>query len=321
MRLPEYLSPSSLSKWERDQEEYYKHYLSDNRMPRSKQTEAMSVGSAFDSVVKSYLHIAIYGNEGEFSKEELFEKQVEPHNRDFAWEAGEICFEAYKKTGALSDLLTLLHKSDIQPQFESTIKREVKGVTLLGKPDIFFSIEERLVIYDWKVNGYCSKKGMIPSRGYIMIRDSWDSKDHKESRGNNCPHKDSHPMMVNGIMVNVGEKMETINAKWALQLSVYAWLLNEPIGGDFLIGIDQLACRNGKIRVAKHRNYVGADFQLNAFYRFLNLWEIIHSDHIFRDLDISESAARCELLDIVNNNNNNSNNNTWFKEACSGRKW
>ena len=168
-------------------------------------------------------------------------------------------------------------------------------MTFLGKPDVFFSIDGVVVILDWKVNGYCSIRGFSPLKGYSKIRDGWDS---PPSRSNNNTHKDCIIDLWNGMEINVASGFEDIKPDWAMQCSIYAWLMGVEVGGDFIIMIDQLACRGGKIRVAEHRNRVGEAHQKQIFNIANDLWEIVNSDWIFRNMGYEESKGRCEILDM-----------------------
>ena len=137
MRIPKYLSPSSLGTWEADQEEFYLRYLADKRPPRMPQTQPMSIGSAFDAYVKSYYHKVLFNTvDPEFEFDTIFINQVEEHNRDWALVAGKYAFDAYQTSGALADLLNELQKSQSDPRFEFTLQDEFMGVPLLGKPDL-----------------------------------------------------------------------------------------------------------------------------------------------------------------------------------------
>ena len=55
MRKPTYLSFSSMTLHEKDQDEFYLKYLCENRPGRLPQTGPMCVGSSFDAYVKSAL--------------------------------------------------------------------------------------------------------------------------------------------------------------------------------------------------------------------------------------------------------------------------
>lgn len=319
MRVPTYLSPTSIAKWETSVEEFYLYYLTDNRPPREPQTQPMSIGSAFDAFVKSYLHEKLFGqthkDSNRFGRKALFEAQVEPQHRSWAWTNGAYVFEMYKKSGALLDLLTDLNAAQESPRFEFEVTGVVNGyregvsrsfgvagpgtdgsepsgrLTLLGKPDVaYVNKAGRHVILDWKVNGYCSRYSVSPMQGYVRVRGS-----DGRTQGH---HARCSPFELDGITINIAAKLEDFNKDWARQLAIYAWLMEEPIGGDFVIAVDQLVCKpSGPTRVAEHRCRIGIDFQQRMFDKALEIWEIVHSDHIFRNLTLEESKGRCALLD------------------------
>ena len=306
MKQIQYLSPTSIQMFYARNEEFYLQYLAMDRPAREPQTPPMSIGSAFDAYAKSWLHAALFGagKDPRFELRTLFEAQVEPQHRTWAWEHGRYAFNIYQQSGALSDLLLELQGAIGEPKFEFEVKGVIsgyrdgvtmtrEGITLLGKPDVFFI--NRLgahVILDWKVNGYCSVYGVSPMKGYVRLRDMGQ---------NMGQHKDAHLISYNGVMINAAESLEWLNEDWATQLSIYGWLCGEEIGSDFIVAIDQLACRpNGaypKIWVAEHRLKVSPDFQWKAFARAQHVWEVSHSDHFFRGLSLEDSKARCSLLD------------------------
>ena len=303
MRIPRYLSPTSLMKWEESQEEFYLQYLADQRPPRFKQTEPMAVGSAFDAHIKSYFHDVLFNTKDpRFEFTTIFEDQVEEHNRDWALVAGKYCFDCYKTSGALADLLVELQQSQSEPKFEFVVEGEINRVPLLGKPDVWYVHKQgRQIILDWKVNGFCSKYPKSPNRGYVRCRDGWDG---VQSKSHNTMHKDCTPMRVDGVVININEYLETIEKSWGLQLCTYAWLMGAKVGGEFICALDQLACSpdvdpdRPKIRIAEHRLHVGKEFQGECVQRYTELWSIINSNHIFRDMSFEESAARCAMLDV-----------------------
>ena len=268
----------------------------------------MSVGAAFDTYVKSHLHQFIYGNTGkddQFDLQKLFENQVEPQNRDFAWSIGEHCFKCYKHSGALADLILALADAKTSPRFEFSIEAELQGVPLLGKPDVWFvNKDNHPVILDWKVNGACSTRPVSPTKGYVNVRDGWDYKTAKPSRNVNDKHKDAIVMLRHGMRVNVAQTLEQCSEDWAIQLSTYAWLMGASIGADFVVALDQLACAPSTtgpmaplVRVAEHRVTIAEAFQHGVMNRYKALWEIIKSGHIFRSLDASASLRRQMMLD------------------------
>jgi hypothetical protein len=302
-RKPTYLSPTSMALWRQNPDEFYMKYLAEKKPPKIPQNQAMSIGSSFDAYVKSYLYEKIFGkgNNPKFDLRALFEAQVEPHNRDWAWKNGEICFKAYESSGSLSDLVTELEGSIGDPRFETEVfgtvngyregvTLQIGGVPFLGKPDVYFINKKGArVILDWKVNGYCSKWGSSPVPGYIKCREY-----------NKIPdcHKDAIPAIFKGIVINLAHFLEDVNGEWADQLSVYSWLCGEDIGSDFIAAIDQLCWRNGNCRVAQHRARIHSDYQFKIFANAQKLWDIIQSNWIFRELSESESAERCRLLEL-----------------------
>jgi hypothetical protein len=346
MKTIQYLSPSSISKFYKEPREFYLNYLSENRPERFPQTKPMSIGSAFDAYVKSYLHEALFGKGNpEYELSSLFEKQVEAHNRDWAWDAGKYAFDCYKLSGALADLMTLLSTATNDPRFEFEIRGTVGGVevmvvddtnnqtpcvekaipeepmsnvtidestgecytapgplVLLGKPDVHFKNKEGFdVILDWKVNGFCGNSNTSPKPGYLKLRDGWLG---VQSKSHNKGHKDAFPMYHNGALININKKLEEVDQDWANQLSIYGWLLGLPVGSDFIVAIDQLACGPDpsgypKIRIAEHRTTVSKKHQEELLAKAQHVWEVVHSDHIFRDVDKELSIKQCVSLDGV----------------------
>lgn len=315
MRTPKYLSPSGLKTFEKNREEFYLKYLADNRPERLAQTEPMSVGSAFDAYVKSYLHNALFGHYGPdnaYERDAIFETQVEPQNRDFAARAGQHVFEMYSRCGALADMMLELNKASGEPRFEFSIEgvvaADIGDIPLLGKPDIFFMNDQGArVIWDWKVNGYCSNSPTSPTKGYTKCRDTWDSlKTRKRSSRNNgdC-HKDCILQDHLGIKINAAQRMEECNSEWADQLSTYGWLLGEEVGSEQLIvGIDQIV-GSGKdmvsgvpfLRVANHRTFVSSEYQFLLLDRLNYAWTAITTGHLFGNLSREENDAKIKKLD------------------------
>jgi len=310
MREVKYLSPTSLALFESNPTEFYLKYLAEHRPPRLPQTEAMSVGAAFDAFVKNYLVYALHGKvEARFEIEAIFEEQVEPHNRDFAFDAGEYCFDCYRQSGALANLMLELQQAEGEPQFEFKIEQRVglgnvvDGIPLLGKPDIYFRKPEGArVIYDWKVNGYCSKSPVSPAAGYVMCRDSWNPETLAHSRSHGQQHKRASLMNVGGIMINIADGLETVKKDWATQLAIYMWILGEEVGTRAIVGIDQLCCAptSGSyplIRVATHRCRVGEEFQRELEARIVECWNAVCTGWVFRNMTREENDDRCRILD------------------------
>lgn len=305
MRKLEYLSPTSIAVFKQSVQDFYLRYLSENRPIRDKQTQPMSIGSAFDAYVKSWIHEALFGkgNDPRFDLVTLFEAQVEKHHREWAWDNGRFAFDAYKQSGALADLMLELEQAIGTPRFEIEVRgivnghregvtRSMSGVTFLGKPDVSFNNKGgNNITLDFKVNGYCSKHAISPMPGYLRIRGA-------EYSG---PHKNCIPVMHNGMWINRDDRLENLKEDWATQLAIYGWLCGNEIGSDFITAIDQLVCkpsgRYPSIRIAEHRLRISADYQWEIFVLAQQIWDIIQSGHIFRNMTLEQSENRCRVLD------------------------
>jgi hypothetical protein len=298
MRRPQYLSPTALMQWRNDKDKYYMKYLCETKLPREPQTQPMSVGSSFDAFVKSYLYKELIGkNDPRFEFDNLFTSQVEPHNRDLAKIHGEYTFVLYKKSGALADLMREMEKCIGEPRFELSVESELefegKKVKFLGKPDVYFVNRERAQIsLDFKVNGFYGKSNTSPMKGYLRLYPGLHQ--HDDTIGNTVDFK--------GIRVSKAYKLEQLNADWAAQVGIYAWLCGCEIGADWVAGIEQIVGKNmgqrlPELRFAQHRMFVDPDWQRELFREAAECWETVQSDWIFRDMTQEQSVQRCLVLD------------------------
>lgn len=295
MRIPEYLSPTSIGLWISDRGEFYKKYLSVNKIPPLPQTQPMSVGSAFDAFVKSML-LDESGGEANFTK--IFEDQVEPRNREFALEAGKKCFKQYYETEAFKQILKWI-KNSKYAKLEFRITKEIDGIPIQGIPDLYIINDYEHIVHDWKVNGWCAKSKTYPKKGYINLIDS-------SSKNNGMSHKDSILLTSkSGIVYNAGCTLDEVDSDWARQLTIYAWLMGEEICSEFIASVDQLVCNGEIVGIAQHRYKVNCEFQKNLIGTIHHIWEKIHEGWIFDDLTREESDAKCEELEefcyVINN--------------------
>lgn len=306
MRKPEYLSPSNVKLFFEDRDAWYLRYLSPFKIPREPQSRPMSVGSAFDAYVKAYLHEQIFGKgvDPRFSLDTLFESQVESHNRDWAKDAGKYVFECYKRSGALADLSLELNQAIGNPRFEIEIQsrvgadrvRETKGIMVLGKPDVFFINKAgKIVILDWKVNGYCGNGTTSPSPGYVKLRGTTTGDVGKS-------HKNCVLGEYQGMIINMATTLECVNEDWAAQVAIYGWLCGAEIGDEFVTCIDQIVGKNmggeyPQLRIAEHRTRVSKTFQEFTFERFHQVHKAIETGLVFDDLNLEGNKNRMEMLD------------------------
>lgn len=304
MRQPKYLSPTSISRWKKDREEFYLSYLADHRPPRIPQNRPMSIGAAFDAYIKAYLHQRLFGMGADprFKFSTIFEEQVESQNRDWAKEHGAYVFAIYKKSGALANLMLELADANGPAQFEFTLEGRVahsacvEGIPLLGKPDLkFVNANEQIFVDDWKVNGYCSERTTSPKKGYVRLF---------TEDGQKGAHKDAHLMEIDGVLVNIAHPLEVVDIDWANQLCIYSWLLGAKVGSKFIVGIDQIVAKGSGtdfpiLRIACHRNRISPDYQLLLHDQIAEIWNRINQgpEYIFDDVSRIESKSRCEVLD------------------------
>jgi hypothetical protein len=316
MRTPTYLSYSSVSLFEKEPDEFYLKYLSENRPPRLPQTPPMCVGSSFDAYVKADLHASLFGlgSDPEYELDALFTSQVEEPNRDFAWKAGAYCFEKYKLTGSHDELLALLQQSTEPPRFECRLTGTIGGAPFLGKPDCRFVLDLGFgrvsVVFDWKVKGFCSKYSASPTKGYALCRDGYAPIPNKKGvLKASLSHGTSHKMFMEwdyrGLKIN-RDYMENCSSEYADQCTLYGWLLGEEVGGDTLVFIDELCCKSAGdvlegeypfIRVANHRARVKPEYQQALVERVGRCWGAITSGHVFLDDSREESDLRIETLE------------------------
>jgi len=308
VRIPKYLSYSSLSTMEKNPEEFYVTRLAEHRPPREPQSQPMAVGSAFDAYTKAELHAALFGRGAdpryEFSA--IFEAQVEPHNWDFGLRAGKHVFNAYGLCGAYQKLLAELQQSVEPPRFEFTVLKVLGGVPFQGKPDCRFVLdlgEGRIhCIYDWKVRGYCSKYTTSPTPGYALCLDCFTAKKQNKSHGQE--HNRYLAKSFRGHTINAGY-FETCSKDYADQLCLYGWLLGETPGDESVVlGIEEFTAKPSKtegeppqLRFSCHRALCKKEYQFALMKRVQTAWDRITNGHYFPEMSKEDNDKRCELLD------------------------
>ncbi len=275
------LSPTSLKCFETSVDTFVCRYVLE--IPRPPQTKPMSIGSAFDARIKAYIAQKILGVEDWF--ENLFEAQVEPAFRDWAFAESENVFNDYVNAGCADDLIREIGDSIALrmefEQFKSLKYEDGFEVPLYGKPDAYFMRRDGLqIVIDWKVNGYCSQAS--PAAGYVRLID-------KEGYDLGS-HRYAFPILYKGISCATGE----IPLQWRDQIRMYSWMLGED-NNDWVAGIDQLAYRNGIPRYAIHRIRL-TDDDLELRKRIRLAWEAISTGHYYYDRSLEESNMRIELL-------------------------
>ena len=303
-RKPEKLSYSALACWEENPDEFFHRYIcpDDVKPDKPPQTDPMSVGSAFDALVKNALYRIFYGEdktvEDGYRIRDLVAKQCQGHTLPESLVIACDCWDRYVTCGAFGNLVAQINKSSVAPRMEFDVIKTIGGVPLLGKPDLHYRTTLHAhVIADFKVSGSCSNWGVSPQQGYATALDV---------AGGETSHRKYEPIMhPGGIWVNKLPMNETTDY-WADQLSTYAWCLGEPVGSqDFVVRIEQLACRPPgktatddrlKIKCCTHQSTVSADHQFGLLERYQKCWDAVQRNHIWADYSLEESQARGEVL-------------------------
>jgi hypothetical protein len=316
MRMPKYLSPSSLSKFENNMEEAYLKYLCETRPPRGGQFDFMGVGSGLDAFTKHEIHRNVFGlaatQGGKYDRDGLFEEQVEEPIRDIVRPRAEDLWRQYKESGAFPALMADIALSPFAPEMEFTVEGRISGVPLLGKPDLRYITKEGVhVIADWKVNGSTSKTGASPIPGYSIARDAYNSTTHNKPYRARRPkgvvqevmEKDFRPIKFKDVVCDTAYLNDRCDY-WADQLAIYSWLLGEPVGSEeYVVRMEQIACRPVKhldlprAKFATHMNRISTAYQERLVTRLTTVWAILESGHIFTDRSREKSDKHCELLD------------------------
>lgn len=297
LRIPDYLSPSALALYEKNTDEYFFRYACPIKKMRDPQTGPMSVGSAFDAIVKNALSVDLFGaahtEATGYRIRDLVPKQCEEHTLPESLDLACQAFEEYRACGAYEALFDDVRLSATDPRMEFDVTRTVDGVPLLGKPDLHFHTRcSKHVITDWKVSGSMSDCGVSPQQGYMVARDT------NGTATNGKAHKRFRPKKFSdGVIINATPMNQTTDY-WADQLATYAWCLGEPVGSqDFVCRIEQIAIRPGmRVKCVVHAAQVDWDYQKQLLKRYKRCWRAVESGHIFQDLTRAESDARCEML-------------------------
>lgn len=300
-----HLSPSGIACYRQNKEEFYRRYMITTG--REPQLSVMSIGSAFDAYIKSYLHEILFGKNSDpkYTFSALFESQVESHNRDYARIHGKVVFDTYIEQGGAANLLLEMNGSLGEPKFEIDVNGQVESISkmygniaLTGKPDVAFVNSENVkVTTDWKVNGYEANRNISPMKGYVKCFPL-----------GHC-HPDATLNWSGKLIWNSSHYLDHLNIDYATQLTIYSWLFGIQPGEDFIAGIDQICCNNTKaffsskhdmrvpaIRVAIHRLKVSPTFQTELMLIINEIWDACHSGHFFKELSLEESQATEKMI-------------------------
>jgi hypothetical protein len=133
--------------------------------------------------------------------------------------------------------------------------------TILGLPDGAINDKKNdiNIPFDWKVRGYKSKSSPSPTPGYKFYLTASGKVMNSHSR---CE-----------------EPLEKLNENWAIQLGIYAWLLNTDIPPgtiDMPVAIDEITYASASIIFTKLRTVVSKEFQQKIYNELKYMWK--HTD-------------------------------------------
>lgn len=285
--------------FESDLDTFVMNYLLDSVRQREPSSVQMSLGSAFDAFVKNALmkHTdpALTEPGKDFHLETLFNKQVSEEHQGWAWVEGKYLFDKYKEYGAYDQLLEDLEGRQSPVYFEREAMASVKMpdgryVPFRGYPDGWYRNREgRLVILDWKCNGFRANNKHSPKKYFVIIRPK------------NEPHKFVTPVTKYGMNVQDQFCFSKTDEKWAAQLTIYSWLLGEPIVNDTVLQIEQVLMGAGEespdVRIATYRGFTTPEFQTTLAERIQTAWIVINSGHIYRNTTREKSDERIKQLE------------------------
>ena len=285
VKLPSYLSASSLKMIENMPSTFFIDRLSgEERLPEEQGLPA-SVGSAFDYFIKIYLaqkmewHGTVGGKlenmrntlyKGMYSETErgrFYGKSVSeilwalnvtnPENKMEAAGAGKLIFEAYKKTPMSKPDAYV----DIEIHSKYTLKHNGTEVPMFGKGDAIVKAPGGIAPKDWK----CSYGIVSPTKGYKTV---W------RNGVNSSPHKD----------YKKDTPMELINPDWATQLCIYNWMMGNQIGNVSYGYIDQAFFKNNEVCIAEYEGVITPDFQHRVADRIVSAWNSLRDGSFLRRL-------------------------------------
>ena len=91
------------------------------------------------------------------------------------------------------------------------------------------------------------------------------------------------------------------------------------VGSPFICVIDQICGQEGNLRVATHSNIVSVEYQTALLKEIQDVWEIIQSGWIFRDVTREQSDAICAAYD--KGLPESTGRDPWFDKVTAQQPW
>ena len=277
-RMPEYLSPSSISKSQQEPHKFFAIYLAPEefKMAREPTTVACAVGTMFDVMIKQVLHEE-KGIPCAIPFQEVLDTRPDKHLIGEALTAAKLLMAPYRRARMHMTAGFVQVEGKYDQEYTFPISSGVlKTIPLLGKLDAVVRDPETgmLVPLDWKCSGYTSKSGMSPKIGFKRI---WDSK--KNTWGG------AHKKYYNNMPVT------DINIGWARQFTIYAIMLNQangvPFGTPTPVWVHHPIFNgvNKTVKIAEYRAVCTKEIQQYFWDEAVHLWESLLDGSFLRGLN------------------------------------
>jgi len=274
-----HISPTNYNCWINDPDSWIKRYVLKIRT-RGEQTHAMAAGGSFDVYVKNNIIDTL-----DLPLAKMTWDSVEPQNLAWGQAAGRTLMDRYTGSGAFADLLLELGGAGFI-RMESELRGILTGPTslelepvvgslkMMVKPDLIVILKSgRLMIGDWKCNGFCSKRPFSPVPGYTK---------RYQGLGNfrgGVTHDDVSLGNVDGVIVDMSGCLMREARDECIQLCFGAWLSGCPVGTPFIGAIDRLVGQEfGNWSVARYRVVIGRNFQIPLFADLVRFYNLMLAD-------------------------------------------
>lgn len=289
INTPRHMSPSSFKEWELCNTKFALKRMMGLPYPEYYQSLAAACGSSFDVYIKRDIAVRLgFGDDPRFAQKTMFEKSVDPQNREEAGPIGARLYKEYVDNGCLEALMKEgLATVMLDDKKDLTANGGDDCVPTNGLPDGAFNDG---VIIDFKVQGAVSKSGASPNPGYRYS-------------------------MCNGIRkwahARCDEPLENLNADWAQQLTIYSWMQGgvEP-WRDIKVAIENITVRGypaaPKVACSSIRTFVSVAFQQKLWGKYAVAWrnivagniaDAVPSDRICFDYQVQcEMANHCDAF-------------------------
>jgi hypothetical protein len=269
MKPLHYFSPTSFMEWKHCAAKFVTKRLMGYPKRESEQGKPAAAGCAFDCFIKRWLATRIdLQDRPDLSMEALVAQITREEDRESILDAGRSLAIKYVELGfgnrlldeGLYDLETdIFHLMDGPEGYPE--------LRLFGKLDSVLKPKGELaycdnwdvfVPHDWKIRGYGSKQGYSPTPGYSTYL-TWDGK-----------VKSAHKKAIMPI--------DELHGRWGIQLTMYAWMLNNVRvpDRDLPIAIDEITYGNESIVFSQIRTYTSLEYQQRLYAELLDAWKKVH---------------------------------------------